>query len=215
MRKSAKNSRSTTQKFIEIQDVVDNIVLLSGSNACLVIEVQATNFSLLSQEEQNVKVLSYSSLLNSLSFPIQVFIRSKKIDISSYLRQLDDEVAKSQNQLLREQIKLYKDFVAELIKVNTVLDKKFYIAISYSGLEGGVAASKLSSKAESLLAQLKRMNLPARTLTREELVKLFHEIYNGDYEQINETVLGAKFPVVKTYSASRRYPEGHSAQGGI
>ncbi len=198
MKKSAQKTKATTQKFIDILDIVDNIVLLSGNNACLVIEVQATNFSLLSKEEQDVKVLSYSSLLNSLSFPIQVFVRSKKIDISSYLRQLDNEVAKSQNLLLKNQIKLYKDFVQELIKVNTVLDKKFYIAISYSGLEGGVAKSKLSSKAESLHAQLKRMNLPAKTLNKEDLVKLFYEIYNGDYEQINEAVLGAKFPVVKT-----------------
>lgn len=212
MKKSVKNSKATTQKFIEIQDIIDNIVLLSGGFACLVIEVQATNFALLSQEEQDVKVLSYSSLLNSLSFPIQVFIRSKKIDISSYLRLLDDEVNKSQNQLLRPQIKLYKDFVAELIKVNTVLDKKFYIAIPYSGLESGInirgdnfflsAKSKLSSKAESLHAQLRRINLLAKTLNREELVKLFHEIYNGDYEQINETMLGAKFPFVKTHSTS-------------
>lgn len=197
MKKTAKNSKATTQKFIEIQDIIDNVVLLSSGNACLVIEVQATNFSLLSQEEQAIKVLAYSSLLNSLQFPIQVFIRSKKIDISSYLRQLDDEVAKSQNQLLVPQIKLYKDFVAELIKVNTVLDKKFYVAISYSGLEGGSAKSKLSSKAESLHAQLKRMNLPSKTLNKEELVKLFHEIYNGDFEQINEAMSGAKFPVVK------------------
>ena len=197
MKKTAKNSKATTQKFIEIRDIVDNIVLLSSGNACLVIEVQATNFSLLSGEEQDVKVLSYSSLLNSLSFPIQIFIRSKKIDISSYLRQLDDEFAKSQNQLLKNQIKLYKDFVQELIKVNTVLDKKFYIAIPYSGLEGGSAKSKLTSKAESLHAQLRRMNLPAKTLARVELVKLFHEIYNGDFEQINEVTLSSKYPVVK------------------
>lgn len=206
MKKSAKNPKATTQKFIEIQDIIDNVVLLTKDNACLVIEVQATNFSLLSQEEQSVKVLAYSSLLNSLQFPIQVFIQSKKIDISSYLRQLDDEVVKSQNQLLKNQIKLYKDFVAELIKINTVLDKKFYIAIPYSSLESGInmghgnfflsAKNKLSSKAESLHAQLRRMSLPARTLNREELVKLFHEIYNGDYEQINEIMLGAEFPVV-------------------
>lgn len=198
MKQPSKNSKATTQKFIEIRDVVDNIVLLSNGNACLVIEVQATNFSLLSKEEQDIRVLSYSSLLNSLSFSIQVFIRSKKIDISSYLRLLDDEVNKSQNPLLQNQIKLYKDFVAELVKVNTVLDKKFYIAIPYSGLEGGAAAGKLASKAEALHAQLKRMNLPARTLNKEELVKLFHEIYNGDYEQINEAMLGTKFSVVKT-----------------
>ncbi len=198
MQKSAKNSKATTQKFIEIQDIFDNIVLLSSGFACLLIEVQATNFPLLSQEEQNIKVLAYSSLLNSLSFPIQIFIRSKKIDISSYLKQLDEEVAKSQNQLLKNQIKLYKDFVAELIKVNVVLDKKFYIAIPYSRLEGGSAKSKLSSKAESLHAQLKRMNLPARTLGKEELVKLFHEIYNGDLEQFNEAMSGVKFPLVKS-----------------
>lgn len=200
MKKSSQKTKATTQKFIEIADIVDNVVLLSYGAACLVIEVQATNFALLSQEEQEVRVLSYSSLLNSLSFPIQIFIRSKKIDITSYLRLMDEEVAKSQNQLLRQQIKLYKDFVQELVKVNTVLDKKFYIAISYSRLEGGVAASKLSSKAESLHQQLKRMNLPSKTLNYEELVKLFHEIYNGDFEQINETIQSIKFPVVKRSS---------------
>ncbi len=210
MKKSAQKTKATTQKFIEIQDIIDNIVLLSFGNACMVIEVQATNFSLLSQEEQNIKVLSYSALLNSLSFPIQVFIRSKKIDISSYLRLLDGEVAKNQNPLLKNQIKLYKDFVAELVKVNTVLDKKFYIAIPYSSLESGInvrgnnfflsAKAKLSSKAESLHAQLRRMNLPAKTLNKDELVKLFHEIYNGDFSQINEAVQNIKFPVVGTTS---------------
>jgi len=209
MKKSARKTKITTQKFIEIQDIVDNVVLLSGGQASLVIEVQATNFALLSKEEQDVRVLSYSALLNSLSFPIQVFIRSKKIDISSYLRQLDDEVAKSQNQLLKNQIKLYKDFVQELVKVNTVLDKKFYIAIPYSGLESGLnirgdnfllsAKSKLSSKAESLHAMLHRMNLPAKTLGKDELVKLFHEIYNGDFEQISEVVQNIKFPIVQTH----------------
>lgn len=205
--KSAQNTKATTQKFIEIQDIRDNIVLLSGGYACLVIEIQATNFALLSKEEQDMKVLSYSSLLNSLSYPIQIFIRSKKIDISSYVKLLDEEVSKSQNQLLRNQIKLYKDFVQELVKVNTVLDKKFYISIPYSGLESGIglrendffmaAKSTLHSKAESLHAQLKRVNLISRTLNREELVKLFHEIYNGDFDRIGEIMQGVQHPFVK------------------
>lgn len=212
MKKSAQSTKATTQKFIEILDIVDNVVMLASSNACSVIEVQATNFALLSEEEQNVRVLSYSSLLNSLSFPIQVFIRSKKIDISSYLRLLDDEAVKSQNQLLRQQIKLYKDFVQELVKVNAVLDKKFYIVIPYTGLESGIAMNqnnfflsakaKLATKAESLHAMLRRMNLSARTLGKEELVKLFHEVYNGDFEQIGKIAQNIKYPFVKTYSAS-------------
>lgn len=200
MKQSAQKIKSTTQKFIEIRDIIDNIVFLSNGSACLIIEVQAINFSLLSKDEQNSKVLSYSSLLNSLSFPIQIFIRSKKIDITSYVKLLDEEAVKSQNQLLKNQIILYKDFVQELVKVNTVLDKKFYIAIPYSGLEGGIAKSKLLSKAESLHSQLKRMNLPSKTLGKDDLIKLFHEIYNGDVEKINETMQNIKFPVVQKAS---------------
>ncbi|MDP2637975.1 MAG: hypothetical protein Q8P26_02860 [Candidatus Levybacteria bacterium] len=210
MKKTAQKTKASTQKFIEIRDIIDNVVLLANGYACLVIEIQATNFSLLSKEEQDMKILSYSSLLNSLSFPIQIFIQSKKVDISSYLKLLDEEIVKSQNQLLKNQIKLYKDFVQELVKVNTVLDKKFYIAIPYSSLENGIgikadnllmaAKSKLSSKAESLHAQLKRMNLTSKTLNKEELIKLFHEIYNGDFEQVNEIAQNIKFPIVKRSS---------------
>jgi len=197
MKKSAQKTKATTQRFIEIQDIVDNVVLLSYGRACSIIEVQATNFPLLSQDEQKVKVLSYSSLLNSLSFPIQIFIRSKQIDISSYLKLLELEIVKSQNELLRNHIKLYRDFVQELVKTNVVLDKKFYIAIPYSSLEGGAPSAKLSSKAESLLAQLKRMNLASKMLDKEGLVKLFHEIYNGDFERISVVAQGTNFPVVK------------------
>jgi conjugal transfer ATP-binding protein TraC len=206
MSHSTQKSKTTTQKFIEILDIVDNIVLLASGNACSIIEVQATNFALLSQEEQDSRVLSYSSLLNSLSFPIQIFIRSKKIDISSYLKLLDLEVEKSQNQLLKTQINSYKDFVQELVKVNIVLDKKFYIVLPYTGMESGInmsrenfflsAKSKLLTKAESLHSMLRRMNLSARTLDKDELTKLFHEIYNGDFEQPGEISQNAQKDMV-------------------
>jgi hypothetical protein len=225
MKQVSQKTKATTQKFIGILDIVDNVVLLSSGNACSVIEVQATNFALLSQEEQNVRVLSYSSLLNSLSFSIQVFIRSKKIDISSYLKLLEEEVKKSQNELLRQQINLYKNFVQELVRVNEVLDKKFYIVIPYAGLESGLvmtrdkfflsAKAKLATKAESLHAMLRRMSLSAKTLNKEGLIRLFHEIYNGDIEQIDKIAQNIKYPLVKTQPADQRYPEERSGQGEI
>lgn len=203
MNKSVQKNKSTTQKFIDILDISGNIVSLANGSACLIIEVQAINFALLSKEEQSAKVLSYAGLLNSLSFPIQILIKSKKIDISSYLKLLGSEIEKNQNELLRNHIKLYKDFVQELVKVNAVLDKKFYIAISYSGLEGDSAKAKLSSKADSLHAQLKRMSLAAKTLEKESLVKLFHEIYNGEVEYINGMAEDAKYTTTN-YSTSLR-----------
>jgi len=207
MKKTAQKIKTSTQKFIEIEDIIDNIVLLSSGNACLVIEVEATNFALLSKEEQDAKVLAYSSLLNSLSFPVQILVRSKRVDISSYLALLDDEIRESQNQLLKNRIKQYRDFIQELVKVNTVLDKKFYIVLAYSSLEGGIgqdresfsrtSKAKLFSKAESIHTQLKRIKLPAKTLGKEDLVRLFYEIYNGEYEHINQVADNVRFPIVK------------------
>lgn len=207
MKRTAQKIRTSTQQFIEIEDIIDNVVLLSSRNACLIIEVTATNFALLSKEEQDAKVLAYASLLNSLSFPIQIVVRSKKVDISSYLKLLDDEIRESQNQLLKHQIKQYRDFIQELVKVNTVLDKKFYIVLTNSFFEGGIRQDKesfsrtskvkLSSKADSIHTQLKRINLPAKTLDKEDLVRLFYEIYNGEYEHISQVTDNVQFPVVK------------------
>lgn len=218
MSKAARKIHATTQKFTEVEGIAEDIVVLSGGNACLIIEVTATNFALLSQEEQNSKILSYAALLNSLSFPIQIIVRSKKLDISSYLKRLDAEANATQNQMLSTQIKLYRDFVQELVKVNTVLDKKFYISLPYSYLERGAGAAAsavgksnpgdssffaqaraaLYSKAESLHSQLARLNLRAKTLDKEELIKLFYEIYNDVSVETNQVMDTVNAPIVRT-----------------
>ncbi len=222
---TAQKINASTQKFTEIQDIREDIVLLSGGSACLIIEVEATNFALLSQEEQHAKIVSYASLLNSLSFPIQIVIRNKRVDISSYLKLLDREMQKlaslhtpvqevqftSQNEKRITYIKQYKSFVEQLIKVNTVLDKTFYIIVSFSFLEKGArgiglkkedffaaAKASLHTKTESLAAQLGRLGLRNKILQTDALIKLFYDIYNqggGIGENVNDSLSA---PVVKT-----------------
>lgn len=210
-----KKNWGSTQKFIEVQEITDTIVMLNGGNACMIIEVQATNFSLLSRDEQLGKIAAYASLLNSLSFPVQILIRNKKIDISSYMKLLEDEAKKTKNEKLALQISLYHDFIQEIVKVNTVLDKKFYMIIHYSPLEksaaqamsgnntAGIIQTSLASKSETLLAQFARLGLIAKILQKEELVKLFYEIFN---ENIGQTIGGIEttynVPVVKANPTS-------------
>lgn len=197
-----KGNAGSTQRFIEVVDIQDNIVLLAGGNACLIIEVQATNFALLSRDEQAGKIAAYAQLLNSLTFPIQILIRNKRVDITSYLKLLQNEVKNTKNEKLALQISLYHDFIQEIVKVNTVLDKKFYLIIPYSALEktasqamrGGNSASlaktALLAKSETVLAQFARLSLAAKILEKEELVKLFYEIFNesvGDASGLDQT----------------------------
>lgn len=214
MSKAAQKIHATTQKFTEVEDISDDIVIFQGGSAALVIEVTATNFALLSTEEQDSKIYSYAALLNSLSFPIQIIVRSKKLDVTAYLKLLDSQAKSTQNELLANQIRLYRDFVQELVKVNTVLDKKFYICIPYSYMEKGAAATAMTnkgnskaafleqaktalhSKAEGIHSQVARLNLRARTLEKEELVKLFYETYNDQSVESNQITENLKTPVV-------------------
>lgn len=197
----------STQKFTEVQDIKEDIVILEGGYASLIIEIQAVNFDLLSQDEKAARIFSYASLLNSLSYPIQIIIRNKKIDIGSYLKLLETEEIKAKDTEMAKLIKSYQEFVGELIKINTVLDKKFYISLSFSGLELGVgsvvkkgdffleAKASLHTRAESLLEQLGRLSLRAKILDKESLVKLFYDIYNQESEDY-QGAEAIKTPVV-------------------
>ena len=129
MKNTAQKNHNSTQKFTEVIDIVDNIVLFTGGTACIVIEITASNFALLSKKEQDGKIYAYASLLNSLTFPIQIIIRNKRMDISSYLKDLEEQELATKNELLSRHIAMYRDFVREMVRVNVVLNKAFYVAI--------------------------------------------------------------------------------------
>ena len=96
--------KSSTQSFTEIEDIKDDILLLKDFSASIVIGVGAVNFWLLSAEEQSSIIYAYSSLLNSLSFPIQIVILSKKMDISSYLEYLESVKNTSKDDLMKTRL---------------------------------------------------------------------------------------------------------------
>lgn len=199
MKKTAQTKGTSTQNFTEILDIREDIVLLHGGNACIVLELQAVNFTLLSGEEQDAKVYAYGALLNSLSFPIQIIVRSKKVEIQAYIASLSDAAKQTTNQKLSQDIARYKDFVENLVTTTTILDKQFYVVISYSSLEEGMsgaaqaahmgssntddffikAQAGLHTKADELISQIDRMNIRAKVLNHDALVHVFHDIYNG------------------------------------
>lgn len=194
---AAQKVSSSTQKFTEILDFVGSTVVMTGGNACLIVEITASNFSLLSRREQDSRIYAYASLLNSLSFPIQILIRNKKMDISHYLRDLEQMIASTKNEQLGKYIQYYRSFVQEMVTVNTVLNKAFYVVLSYSSLEQGAASAiqqqnsqsqieafaqtarkSLEERAMIILGQLQKFSVTAKILEREDLIKLFYDIFN-------------------------------------
>ena len=193
---------ASTQEHLPVEDIVDDIVVLKDGSASLVIQTTAVNFGLLSEKEQDATIFAYAAMLNSLAFTIQILIRSKRTDITSYLEQLEESYRKQTNPDLKNQIGKYIEFVKSTVQKGKVLDKKFYLIIPFSFLELGaarVAAGlakrnrglpypkeyiveqariNLYPKKDHLIKQLTRLGLKGRVLTQPELVELFFDIYN-------------------------------------
>lgn len=199
--------RASTQNHLEIEDIQDDLVILKDGGAVLVLITTAINFGLLSEKEQDATIYAYAALINSLTYSIQIIIRSQKKDISSYLKLLSKAEAAETKAEVKEQIKKYKEFVEKTVAKNEVLDKKFYLAIPMSALEVGVtkafassfrrkkklpfskdyildkAKASLYPKRDHLIKQLSRLGLQARQLSTRELIQLYFEIYNPDAQK--------------------------------
>ncbi len=186
--------KASTQSFVEIEDVKDDIVLLNDFSAAVVVEVGAVNFWLLSQEEQTAMIYAYAGLLNSLSFPVQILILSKKMDISSYLDYLTIKLKTQRVDLMSRRLESYREFIKTIVKKNTVLEKRFFFVVPFSPLELGVSGANtqglhkeyvmsrakvsLYPKRDHLVRLLSKVGLRAAILQKQELVELYYNLYN-------------------------------------
>lgn len=200
--------KSSTQKFTEIEAVKDDILMSQDYSCCVVIEAGAVNFGLLAEEEQRAMIYSYASLLNSLSFAVQIVILSKRMDISSYLDYLDQKVSSQHDKVLHERIVEYQSFIKSIVKKNTILEKNFYFVVPFSTLELGLKSGKgkmnkeyvftraktaLYPKRDHLLRLLKKTGLGGKALYEQELAELFYNLYNP-------SSTGTKLAPLKNYT---------------
>ena len=190
--------KASTQEHLDIEDITDDLVILKTGWVALVMSTTAVNFDLLSEAEQDATIYAYGALLNSLTFPVEILIRSKKADITAYFQSLSEAERAQPNPDLKRQIQKYLDFIQTTVQQKTVLDKKFYLIINFSPLELGLknitrkkptkAKSKaqlisdakiaLVPKRDHLIKQMARLGLSTRQLTTKELIELFYDIYN-------------------------------------
>lgn len=200
--------KSTTQDHLDIEDVKNDLVILKNGMVCAVLSTTAVNFDLLSEIEQDAIIAAFSMLLNSLTFPIQVVVRSKQLDITKYIEKVKRVEDKLRDPLLKHQAESYRKFVQDFIKSNDVLDKKFYVVVPSGGsvekefgsnpfdwvfkLFGAhtkrvhvnvanaleVAKTQLMPRVDHVIGEFNRLGVKCRMLNTQEIVELYFDIYN-------------------------------------
>ena len=204
-----KKARRSAQKFLDIAEIRENLVILKDGTLRSVLLVSSINFSLKSLDEQNAIVQAYMQFLNSLDFPIQIVIQSRRMNIDNYMTQLDEQRKTIENELLKRQINDYQDFVKQLVKLGDIMQKRFYVVVPLDPatdqgttqkgffqrlgeILSPTVAGKLSEKkfekqkfdislrVNQIIGGLSSMSLNAVQLDTQSLIELFYTVYNPD-----------------------------------
>ena len=124
-----------TKQFVDIFDIKDNVVILKNGSLRLVLEASSVNFDLKSNDEQIAIVRAFQNFLNSLDFPLQIVLHSRKLNIQNYLQQTQQIVEKVDNELLRIQGIEYIRFLKGLTELANIMSKKFYVVVPFYATE--------------------------------------------------------------------------------
>ncbi len=130
-KKQKKVPDSSTQRHLPFSQLRENVIIMKDSSGRVVLRCSTINFLLKSSEEQDAIIISFQRFLNSLDFPVQIMVRSTKLDIDGYLEKLKDRAVKQENSLLQNQTYEYIEYLKKLVEVAQIMKKEFYIVIPF------------------------------------------------------------------------------------
>jgi len=206
-----KEAEISTQAYLKIAQIRDSIVVLKDGSMRMVLLCSSINLDLKTEQEQDIIIARYQSFLNSLSFPIQILVQSRKMDLSPYLLKLKNRLNQESNALLKERIRDYIGFLQDLIQEVNIMDKKFFVIVPYypplirppasweeviSGRppktlnlsEFETFKNELIQRAGLVASGLASVGIRCLQLNTQELVELFYNIYNPEFSKEEKLV---------------------------
>ena len=200
---------ASTQLYMNIAEIRENVVVLKNGGLRAVLQTSSVNFNLKSEEEQNALIYSYQNFLNSLEFPVQICIQSRKLDIDKYIDIVREKAEAQTNPLLRQQTFEYAEYIQKLIEYADIMEKNFYVVVPYDPYraqklnifskfmqslqaQDSIDSIKrrhhefqelnkhLNERVNAVKAGLESCNLRAVQLTTPQLIELFYRIYNPE-----------------------------------
>lgn len=203
--KPAKKARAqATQRKLKIAEIREDAVIMKDGTLRGVILVSSVNFALKSEDEQNAIIAAYVNFLNTIDFPIQILIQSRKIDIDGYMERLRQREKEQTNELLKIQIREYIMYIQELIEIGNIMTKRFYIVIPYNPLSDKQKGffrrfielfravkivtlgqkrfqqrkKDLMQRVDNVMSSLSSIGLKSVLLDTQSLIELFYNTYN-------------------------------------
>ena len=180
-------SKTSSREQMAIKGVRDGILSLPHHQYRAVLEVSSLNFELKSEDEQDAIIDTYESFLNSVGSSLQILVRTREIDMDRYLEDLSGRLEDETEQIYRDQLKNYDEFIRSLIQSNKILTRHFYIIVPYSvssKTDFDLVKEQLNLTTDIVSKGMNRLGMQARQLTSLEILDLFYSFYNPTQSKI-------------------------------
>jgi hypothetical protein len=187
-----KAAASPTQKYLDVAEVKEDVIVLKNGTLRAVLAVSAINFELKATDEQEAIIGQYQNFLNSIDFPLQILISSRKLNIDTYLDFLTTKEKQQKTELMRLQISEYKNFITQLVSMSEIMDKTFYLIVPFSPIE---------NQEKSFFSNLSKMINKKRTVLekRENFETYKNQLYQRvDHLTAGLSGIGVKIAPLKT-----------------
>lgn len=211
----ATSNLKSTQGSLLIAEIKDGIVVMRDGSIRAVILTSAINFDLMSQQEQDAVEFAFQGFLNSLHFPVQITIKSRKIDLDAYIDDLSKKRADQDNSLLAGLMDDYIANIKGLIEEVNIMDKQFFVVVPHfpqvdptktnvvtgmsnifkptpvitvGAAEFEQAKTELASRVQLISSGLAQMGLRAVPLNTQELIDLYYASYNPEVAQSEKLI---------------------------
>lgn len=185
---SKKNNPSSTQNTLLFSEMRENMMIMHDGSFRAVVECESINFDLMSSREREAVEYSYQNFLNSLYFPVQILIRSRRVDIGPYIDRLVTIRRSQDNMMLSRLMDDYIDFIDILSQEANIMDKSFYIVIPYYPI-GDVAEIKKQAKGlfDSFFGgtkepQVTKINQPDYEKAKDEVRNRVDSVVSGLFQ---------------------------------
>jgi len=202
-----KRTKYSAQQYLDIAEIRDGVVILRDGSFRAVLMASSLNFALKSEQEQDAIIFGYQDFINSISFPVQVLVTSRQIDIKPYLKELDQREEEQNSELMKIQLQEYKEYIKELVKVSNVMTKNFYIVIPFAvtqaneegsfsklfkgmKIRGGLSGindteferykDQLWQRVDQVAGNLRNLGVRLVPMNTQEIIELFYTLYNPD-----------------------------------
>lgn len=121
---------ASVQTLLPLEGVLGDALLLKGRRLRAVIEASPVNFFLRPPAEQEALIAAYRAFLHSLSFPLQVVVRSMPASAEGYLAGLAAARSRLDGELRRLALE-HEAFVRGLLQdgAHVVLERHVYVVV--------------------------------------------------------------------------------------